>query len=271
MIRVSKRVVALITAEALMASAFLALAVIGAGPASAAGTCVYDGASQVVTIGISGGSASTLYTDATGAILLDGSPCGAANVSNTTQIAVFGQADTSEGLTISNNGGIPFPATISWQVVLDTGSGDWVAIVLWYEAPGSVSVTDSGFTMAGATGLLSGVELLSVTGGGWNDTIDGSALTATGPVFAAQGGEGADAITGGAGTDILGGGDGNDAVVGGGGSDVIRGGAGDDGLRGGSGNDELRGGTGDDELRGGRGLDACAGGPGTDVVRACES
>lgn len=84
--------------------------------------------------------------------------------------------------------------------------------------------------------------LVTINGGGGNDTIDGTN-----------------------GNDVLNGGDGNDFIVGYGGSDRIDGGSGNDNLVGGAGADTLSGGDGDDRLRGlGGSGDVLSGGSGAD-------
>ncbi|MEQ1492388.1 MAG: M10 family metallopeptidase C-terminal domain-containing protein, partial [Terricaulis sp.] len=85
------------------------------------------------------------------------------------------------------------------------------------------------------------VELVSVTGGGGDDQINGTAL-----VDAISGNGGDDAIYGAAGDDVLYGNDGADVLDGGDGADTLEGGDGNDQLIGGAGADIVRGGAGND-------------------------
>lgn len=242
----------MITAGALMA--FQALAIVGAGPASAAPTCNFNLATHTVGVTIDADNTGTMTVDeTTGAIELNGTACGLADTSNTTQIVVAGDTG-DETLVIDNNDEVAFPSTISWQVALGTGTDDGIEIDLTDGADGSVSFTDSGFTMNGGTGLFSGVEWLDAWGGDGNDTIDGSALTATGPEFFAHGQSGDDTITGGAGDDGL---EGEPWGLGAGetGDDTISGGAGDDTIYGDEGDDTIDAGAGDDYAEGEEGAD----------------
>ncbi|MDP9228358.1 MAG: hypothetical protein M3M99_04805 [Actinomycetota bacterium] len=142
-------------------------------------------------------------------------------------------------------------------------------------------------------------------GGGGNDVIDFSAVTAsfgsaefpgfgTATGTAAVGGEGndrfipskvafnlfygeggndhadggplRDLLSGGAGSDVLRGGDGRDSVLGNGGADRLFGGADADVVSGNADDDLLSGGAGDDAVFGGAGRDRLAGGPGGDKL-----
>lgn len=248
--------------------AFQALAIIGAPAAFAAVSCNYALATQTLSVALdAGGDVGTVSVDADGNILVNGLPCGVADVTNTTQITVQGAAGV-QTLVIDNNGaGGSFPATIGWIVNLGAGD-DEIEIDLEDDVDGTVVLTDSGFTMNGATGVIAGVEAFDIDGGTGNDTIDGSALTATGPTVGITGGAGDDTITGGAGDDaVLSGEGGADTVYGGAGDDTVNGNTGDDTVGGDAGDDTVNGGDGDDfvdEGSGQNGDDALTGGAGTD-------
>jgi Ca2+-binding RTX toxin-like protein len=93
-------------------------------------------------------------------------------------------------------------------------------------------------------------DLLVITAGGGNDTIDASTIAAGTIGLTLDGGEGNDTITGSHGNDTLLGGNGNDKVVGGAGNDFADLGAGDDTFtwNPGDGSDTVLGGTGNDTL-----------------------
>jgi len=84
-----------------------------------------------------------------------------------------------------------------------------------------------------------GVGLVSVTGGGGNDVITGTAQADT-----LSGGNGDDNLTGGGGIDSLLGGDGGDTISGGAGADIINAGSGNNVVDGGLGIDTIALGTG---------------------------
>ena len=218
---------AVVTAGSL--GAFQALALIGAPAASAVSTCAFNPLTHTVAVTMDSGDTVTMTVDGTtGAIELGGSACGSATISNTTSIVVLGTPSTDETLVIDNNHDVSFPASIAWAIDLGTGTGDALEIHLEDGVDGSVTVGDSAFTMNGAPGQMFGVEDVNVYGGDGDDTIDGSALTATGPSFSAGGGDGDDTITGGAGDDSLYGDAGDDWLAGGAGDDEVHGNAGAD-------------------------------------------
>jgi Ca2+-binding RTX toxin-like protein len=267
---------ALIAAGALLA--FQAIAIVGATSASAVGSCTFNLLNHTLTVTINSGSSSTLDVQSpSGAIRLDGTACGSATIANTTAISVLGQPGASETLTIDNATGLAFPGSISWAVDLDSGAGDSLGFDLASGQDNTLSMTDSGFSMNGGSGVWLGVEQLTVTGGDGNDTIDGSALSASGPTLAVYGDPlfvtpgGMDVISGGAGNDFLSGEDGNDTISGGAGNDTIYGSAwtvpvdDDDVLSGGAGNDTIYATQGDDVVTGGAGADSLDGGTGDDT------
>jgi hypothetical protein len=189
--------------------AFQVLAIVGAGVASAAGTCNYVLASQRIDVVINTGTASTLaVSDGTvagtvnGDILFDGAACGGSpKITNTVQVNVTTTVPSgTETFTIDNTFGAPdreFPNTIAWFVDLGTGTGDLLNIFGADQTANVVVLTNGGFTLDGATGTTAGVELVQVIGNAGNDSIDGSALTSAVQLFAA-GGAGDDTIAPGA-------------------------------------------------------------------------
>jgi hypothetical protein len=230
-----RRVAVMTTVGSLMA--FQALAVVGAGPAAAAGLCEYNPATKALSITVNSGTSSVLTVDDTtgseGDILLDAGNCVStdlvpvtATVSNTASIMVVGAAG-AEGFTIDNAAGLAFPSSISWDVDLGTGS-DTLIVYLADGADGSLVFGDASFVMNGAIGVTDGVEALQGWGGDGDDTIDASALTATGPSFVSVGGAGDDVISGGAGDDSLTGGADDDTLMGNDGDDLEYGGLGTD-------------------------------------------
>ncbi len=129
---------------------------------------------------------------------------------------------------------------------------------------GNVTLTNLALTFDGGANTLTGIELVELTGGIGNDTINVSAWTIGEPtVF---GGEGNDVITGSIGRDIIDGQDGNDSIFGGGSQDLLLGGAGNDLLSGEAGHDVLDGQEGDDALLGGAGNDTLTGGAGINSI-----
>ncbi len=103
------------------------------------------------------------------------------------------------------------------------------------------------------TDTFSNIEILSLYGGGSNNTIDVSQLVTT-RVFL-YGRDGNDNLLGGAGGNYLYGENGNDTLVGGLVNDNLDGGAGNDTLNGEQGDDRFSGGAGNDVINGGDGRD----------------
>jgi hypothetical protein len=174
---------------ALALGAFQVLALVGAGTASAAGTCNYVLATQTVNVVINTGTASTLtVSDGTvagtvdGDILFDGAACGGSpKISNTTTVQVTTTVPSgTEGFTINNTFGTPdraFPSTITWFVDLGTGAGDVLTIFGADQTDNVVVFTDTSFTMNDAPGTTAGLEVVQFGGGAGDDTVDGSALS----------------------------------------------------------------------------------------------
>jgi len=190
----SKAGKAVVTALAL--GAFQVLAIVGAGTASAVGTCAYDLATQRVNISVNSGSGSTLGVSAgpadvpataAGDLVFDGAACGGSpNVTNTASVNVTTAVSaTGEAFTIDNTRGTPdreFPNSIAWFVDLGQGPGDVLVINGAHQTDNVVVFTDTSFTMNDAVGTSAGIEVVAFIGsgavGGGDDTVDGSALTA---------------------------------------------------------------------------------------------
>ncbi|ASP20519.1 leukotoxin [Antarctobacter heliothermus] len=118
--------------------------------------------------------------------------------------------------------------------------------------PGSVTVTytgDEAGTITDGTDSAGFSEIETLTLGGGDDSVDGSADSAGLAVFAGGGG---DSLTGGSGDDTLDGGTGSDSLTGGAGADLLIGGDGADTINAGSG-DAAEGGDGDDVFNVGAG------------------
>ncbi|WP_417209591.1 Hint domain-containing protein [Antarctobacter sp.] len=110
---------------------------------------------------------------------------------------------------------------------------------------GPVTVTytgDEAGTITDGTDVAGFSDIETLTLGGGDDSVDGSADSAGMAVFAGGGG---DTLTGGSGDDILDGGAGADSLTGGAGADTLSGGDGADTINAGSG-DVATGGDGDD-------------------------
>jgi Ca2+-binding RTX toxin-like protein len=117
---------------------------------------------------------------------------------------------------------------------------------------GTASLSDSQLVAGAETDSLSGLELITLTGGAGADSFDASASTA------------AVTMIGSGGTDTLIGGSGGDSLQGGAEADDLRGNAGQDALTGAAGPDLLAGGAGADTLTAGDGADTLEGGADTD-------
>jgi hypothetical protein len=173
--------------------AFQALAIVGAGVASAVTACTYNPATDTINITIDpNGEAFVAVETAAddvdpaappGAILFsDGggyAACGSATTSNTVAVVVLGSPGADEDFTIDEFEAGQFPTSIAWAVDLGTGTGDFFA---WWGSDDvpfddTVVFTDTSFTINGAVGELLGAEEHWMYGGGGDDTLDGSALT----------------------------------------------------------------------------------------------
>jgi Ca2+-binding RTX toxin-like protein len=194
---------------ALALGAFQVLALVGAGTASAAGTCNYVLATQTVNVVINTGTGSTLSVSdgsvagtVDGDILFDGAACGGSpKISNTTTVQVTTTVPSgTETFVIDNTFGAPdrqFPSTITWFVDLGTGAGDTLAILGADQTDNVVVLTDTSFTMNDAAGTTAGIEAAVVLTTAGDDTVDGSALS-TGVSLTAVTGLGVDWVAPGA-------------------------------------------------------------------------
>jgi hypothetical protein len=158
-------------------AAFQALAIVGAGSASAVGNCTYNPATDTVQITINAGTISVVSVQSPGGeVLFDGAACGSASNANTTSIVVLGQPSTNEAFIVDNFTGLQFNTAITWAIDLGTGTGDAFGIV-GADSADTITVTNSSFDINGGGGELNGVEFLAVAGQGGADTIDGSGAT----------------------------------------------------------------------------------------------
>ncbi|MBA3865351.1 MAG: hypothetical protein H0X42_03225 [Solirubrobacterales bacterium] len=128
-------------------------------------------------------------------------------------------------------------------------------------AEGPVRVGDTIEGTPCADRIVAAPTVARVEGGGGNDTIVASPVTAV--ITDCSLG----ACELGVGSQTFEGGPGNDVVFGQRGNDILRGNGGNDRLYGGIGDDLLEGGPGNDLLSGGFGADGIDGGPGSDYVR----
>jgi Ca2+-binding RTX toxin-like protein len=158
--------------------AFQALAIGGAGVASAAGTCTYNPATDTINITIDSGTQATVTVDeASGSIEFDGAACGSATNSNTVAIVVLGQPGTDETFDIDEENEVPFNTAIVWSIDLGTGTGDELDIDLNQDQDNSVVLTNTTFNLNGAAGEVLGAEFFDINGEDGDDTIDGSAAS----------------------------------------------------------------------------------------------
>lgn len=222
--RRTRRGAALTTVGALVV--FQAMAIIGAGAASAVTSCTYNPATDTLSVAIDPGDSVALSVDdPSGAITLTppGIACGSATNTNTTSIVVLGQPSANEQFVIDNGTGLEFSTAITWAIDLGTGTGDVFAINAG-DGDDIITVTDDSFDVNGGGGELNGVDVMALVGNGGDDMLDASAASVT------------VALVGAAGDDWLADGSGDDTVLGQGGVDTIYEGTaanGDDTLNGG--------------------------------------
>lgn len=186
--------------------AFQALAMIGAGVASAVTGCTFNPATNTINItidptefaGVAVEDASDLDPESPpGAILFDNNgagfdngaastQCGSASNTLTTSIVVLGSPSADEYFYIENGGGFiasdgaPFNSAIVWAI--DMGSQslagfDQVDIFGNDDVDDEIVLTNGNFTMNGAAGTWLGVEYTNVRGTDGDDVIDASAVT----------------------------------------------------------------------------------------------
>jgi len=236
----------------------------GAAHAQSASTCAFDAGAAVVTVTVDGRQAHLAALPATGAIQLNGVPCGAATVSNTDSIQVNGGAQPDSvsltgrfepGLTPELDGA----SEIEVAVALGDGS-DRVTVNL-SAANNRLVFTSDGIDVGNDLDrdiLLAGTERIVVDGKEGDDRIDASAYAAV-TLVELIGGDGRDTLSGSQSrANILRGGEGDDTLRGGNTVDEIEGGNGDDLMFGNGGNDRFLSGDaidGADDMRGGNGVD----------------
>jgi Ca2+-binding RTX toxin-like protein len=151
--------------------------------------------------------------------------------------------------------------TVTADIVADLGAADLKTDTVTLDGtPAKDSITVAGATVTGlaARTTIAHAETrdkLVINGLDGADTIDSTAVPASGIRIQADGGAGDDVLLGGPGDDVFLGGVGADVVFAGSGDNVALGGSGDDLLRGEEGDDVLDGGPGDDILIGNAGDD----------------
>jgi len=207
-------------------AAFQTLAIVGAGMASAAGTCTYNPATDTINITIDAGTSVSVAVETAadnldaesppGAILfaqtafgdyengLASTQCGSASTSNTVAIIVLGQPSSDEIFLIDEESGSgQFPSTIAWAIDLGSNTVGGVDEFRWWSTdPGfpvrddTVVTTNTSFDINGAIGELVGVEFQWLYGGEGDDTIDTSGVTSA--QILVNGGNGDDWIAAGA-------------------------------------------------------------------------
>ena len=163
-----------------------------------------------------------------------------------------------------NGGGGSFD-TVRGGAGNDTLDGGVGTDFLIDAADASFVLTDTRLTGLGTDRLLN-LELVQLTGGASNNTLDARLFTIVGGTVTLDGGAGNDLLLGADSGSTLIGGLGNDTLTGGAGIDSLTGGAGNDLLSGGPGNDRLLGQDDNDTLTGAAGNDFLEGGNGTDLI-----
>ncbi len=204
-----------------------AILMVGALPAAAQATCVFDEPSGTVTIAMAANLPATVVRS-TDAIVLDGVACGTATVTNTELISVTGPGGGPEEVfTIDLSGG-PFAPGLTTESDADAEIEFGVSLGEASTLRIAGGAVDEAFTAG-----TEGVNLNAAEGTGDADvTITGA------PTLEILGGEGADALS-------VNGGDGTGEPVA---EVLIDGEAGDDTLAGRIGGSTLTGGDGVDTL-----------------------
>jgi len=168
--------------------------------------------------------ASTIGRSGT-SITLNGAPCADATVDNVDTVSVSGTGDT-EVLTLDLTGGQFAPGatpegtgTSEIEFTIDLGGGNDTLVVQYGALDDKGRLGSSGINLNvddDSDATLAGLELVTVNGGGGNDTISGAGAAGTGGLFLLplllNGDDGRDKLTGGAANDVLNGGAGNDVL-----------------------------------------------------------
>lgn len=235
---------------------------LGAGPARGQ-TCSFDAASATLSVETSSRRTYITAVASTGAIELNGAPCGDATVLTTDRIQVTG-TDGVDPIRLSGRfepGMTPeVDGTSEIEIAMTLGYGSNNVRVNFPNGHDHVRLTAHGFDVGddGDEDILIDSPLylgLYVDGGGGNDHIDATDYVGS---VSMQGGPGNDDLVGSAYADTIDGEGGDDSIHGGGGNDYVGGGDGDDLVIGGDGDDTLYeddGANGADDMRGGAGID----------------
>jgi Ca2+-binding RTX toxin-like protein len=292
------------TARLLVATAAVALAVVGPSVPAAAATCTYTSGTNLVAVETTAGETVTIARNVD-AITVNGTACAEATVANTDLVTVTAVGGEPQEVVIDQSGGrfepgaTPEPdgaSEIEFTIALATGT------------PGLriVGAADADTIVVGADGInLNGAEatgdadvtisadtpLLVIQGGDGADTLSvggGAGTGVAGPGAGLQGQAGDDLFLPGIAASGFDGGEGTDTIdlgtangvqvdlgagrIDGVGSGTIgavenvTGSPGNDELIGDDADNVLAGGDGDDLVDGGRGNDTLLGGEGNDTV-----
>lgn len=267
--------------------------------------CTFASSTGIVTFAMVGDEVAMVNKLSSGALGINGFPCGTATVTAVKKLVVTGDGG-AQTLILDYLGGVFAPGSAAGiGVDVDLGAGN---DALKFRGTKQADV----FTF-GATGITinadtfkdityANVEAFTVTLSDGNDTFSGAGSAVTGGAFptalTVYGGAGDDILRGGNGDDTLNGGDGNDTFItgaaAGDGNDTLIGGAGTDTAdysartlavnlsldatandgdvattetdNIGSDIEVLKGGAGNDTLTGGANADTIYGGPGNDTI-----
>ena len=259
--------------------------------------------SGTLTLALVAGDMALIARGTTGAIEVNGFPCGAATVATLRAIDVTGDAGDQTLLLDYGAGLFARGTSTRAGAIVALGDGTDGLRLLGSAGADTWTAGAAGFALDGDAFLdvtASGVEDTIITLGAGADTFSAAGSTTTGAALATAitiyGSAGADSLRGGAGADTVDGGDDADVLRGGtasDGADVLRGGPGIDTVDYGSrtapitaaldgtandgeaseGDDiaadveVIQGGAGDDALTGGAADDTLRGGAGDDTLR----
>ncbi len=213
----------------------------------------FDGSGGNNRLIVTGGSASTVAVNASGAatgqLVID-----VTSVTYSSVVAI-------ENWLTTTNLSFSLPSTNDQVVLSDNSVGDdgvsrlslVGGVTFDFTTPNAPPLIHAGagddtITLSGADSLMT--RTVSVFGDDGNDSLAGSSLADS-----LDGGAGDDSIFGQSGDDTILGGDGNDTLLGGMGRDSVVGGTGNDRINGQGGADSVTGGLGNDTLNGGGGID----------------
>jgi Ca2+-binding RTX toxin-like protein len=264
--------------------------------------CTFTPATGAVVLALVGGDIAMVAKGTTGALEVNGYPCGAATATNVKRLDVTGDGNAST-LILDYSGGMFAVGTAARVgVLVNLGGGGDTLKLLGTNSTDTWVAGVNGFALNSDAYLdvaVSNVATFVVNLNDGNDSFSGNGSALTGAAFATT-----LEIYGAVGNDTLRGGAGDDLLFGGGGDDVLLGGVaadGADGFSGGAGNDTvdygarasaitvtiddvaddgaagegdnvgtdveiLKGGAGDDTLTGSPNADTIYGGPGNDTI-----